>query len=69
MTLYGKEHVRRYVETDGEEAALAWFRSASDASREGATARVAVPATHADNVAVLRTDVTSSRSRRLRGPP
>lgn len=59
----------RRLETDGEEAALAWFRSASDASRDGATARVAVPATHADNVAVLRTDVTNSRSRRLRGPP
>lgn len=59
----------RRLETDGEDAALAWFRDASDASRDAASARVAVPATHADNVAVLRTDVTSSRSRRLRGPP
>lgn len=58
----------RRLATDGEEQALAWFRSQA-AGASDASARSIPAAASGDAVHALRNEVTSSRSRRLRGPP
>lgn len=58
----------RRLATDGEEQALAWFRAQSAAATGGAHAAQGRSAP-LDAAPALRTDVVSSRSRRLRGPP
>ena len=56
------------LQSDGEEAALAWFREqiARDET-EAANRPAGTPDTAKERL--LRTEVTQSRSRRLRGPP
>lgn len=56
----------RRLTTDGEEKALAWFRSQATEASGGSTASSPVPQ---DPGAALRSEVVNSRSRRLRGPP
>lgn len=57
----------RILATEGEERALAWFRSQAV---NGSTASAdATPVPPDGTVATLRSDVVNSRSRRLRGPP
>lgn len=59
----------RRLATEGEERALAWFRSQAcgDADEKAAVAASSPLQEHAGSA--LRTEVVSSRSRRLRGPP
>ena len=59
----------RRVETEGQEKALEWFRQASKAGEEAATARTPGAAPPDAAGAPLRADTVNSRSRRLRGPP
>ena len=56
----------RRLTTDGEEKALAWFRSQATEASGGSKASSPVPQ---DPGAALRSEVVNSRSRRLRGPP
>src|SRR5690606_24208748 len=58
----------RRLQSDGEEAALAWFRE-QIAQDEIEAANKAAAAPDAAKERPLRTEVTQSRSRRLRGPP
>lgn len=60
----------RRMQTDGEEQALSWFREQlqhGDAAEADSAANGGVRAP--DPAPILRTDMTQSRSRRLRGPP
>lgn len=57
----------RRLATDGEESALAWFRSQSRQAEQAAAGDV--PAVSGEVVRPLRGEVVNSRSRRLRGPP
>lgn len=59
----------RRLATDGEEGALAWFRSQAVAASARRDAVPGAPAPQDHASAALRTEVVSSRSRRLRGPP
>ena len=59
----------RILATEGEEKALAWFRSqAVNAAAGSADAGASRPPKDSAG-ATLRTEVVNSRSRRLRGPP
>jgi hypothetical protein len=60
----------RRLRTEGEEKALAWFRTETARSRaeDGESAPAAAPPV-ASVTPILRGDVVNSRSRRLRGPP
>jgi hypothetical protein len=58
----------RRLATEGEEKALAWFRSQAVEASAG-TADAGMAPVPRDTGAALRTEVVSSRSRRLRGPP
>lgn len=59
----------RILATEGEEKALAWFRSQALNAAAGTSDAAASGAPRDSTVATLRTDVVNSRSRRLRGPP
>jgi hypothetical protein len=60
----------RRLSTEGEEKALAWFRTetAKNKAEEGESVSAAAPPV-ATVSPILRGDVVNSRSRRLRGPP
>ncbi len=57
----------RRLQADGQESALAWLREQSASSSAEVGEPVAVPQAHA--LPALSSEVTQSRSRRLRGPP
>jgi hypothetical protein len=60
----------RRLSTEGEEKALAWFRTQTAKSRaEDGESVSAVAPPVASVTPMLRGDVVNSRSRRLRGPP
>ncbi len=60
----------RRLSTEGEEKALAWFRTETAKSRAEDGESIAAPAAPVASVTpILRGDVVNSRSRRLRGPP
>lgn len=58
----------RRLATEGEDKALAWFRNQAVEANAGVAEAVTPPAPRDAGLA-LRTEVVSSRSHRLRGPP
>lgn len=59
----------RRLASDGEEQALAWFRSQGVNASGGGASAIPGRSQVDDTVRVLRSEVTGSKSRRLRGPP
>lgn len=60
----------RRMQSDGEDAALEWFRAQVAQGEAEAAQKAATPtAASGDGVLPLRTEITQSRSRRLRAPP
>lgn len=59
----------RILATEGEEKALAWFRSQAAGAAGAGTGAAASTAPRDGAGEALRAEVVSSRSRRLRGPP
>ncbi|GGJ96310.1 hypothetical protein [Luteimonas terricola] len=60
----------RLLATEGEEKALAWFRTQAFKASVGSADVAATDGAPRDNTgAALRSEVLGSRSRRLRGPP
>lgn len=58
----------RKLQVDGKESALAWLQEQLAAPTQNAPTRVADPASQTERTS-SSTDITQSRSRRLRGPP
>ncbi|WP_133000199.1 hypothetical protein [Luteimonas arsenica] len=59
----------RRLASEGEEQALAWFRSQAVSASAGGASAIPGRSQLDDSVRVLRSEVTGSKSRRLRGPP
>lgn len=59
----------RRLASEGEEQALAWFRSQAVNASGGGASALPGRSQAEDTVRVLRSEVTGSKSRRLRGPP
>ena len=59
----------RRLQTDGQESALAWYRAQQQEAEQSSTLSAEQFDSGSNVVRSLRDEVTSSRSRRLRGPP